>query len=507
MGSSAAGASHTPIGSPLQNPEGDIKGGAGMERQVYATPAPDAAAAKVQKAFAKITCSSGAFPGETTCAKSGHSFYGFAQANSGSEGHVEQPSPAADVSAESAPLHQQPAGAGMQTHVAAADASSGNNLKDSISDQGSLAAVSGVSFSQNHAANSIATDKPRPEPAGVARAVSLKGVAAADTARAFSRLRGRGSISSAAISAPVKAAAPAQPAPVAAQPPAPASKPAPPHSEPAAHGAEPAQPLAAGTLTASSPPDLRQMVSNEAGPDDSRLFDLWGQQDAGPSSSTGPGEQARAPEAPDPDKLLQSTEELLIDFFPERPAAGSNNTLASSSSQAIASNETAAAQRFGVEPAPDTGDTRATSSSGTPVPQSAFDQHLAEVGDAGERAEESAHSPRQAQEGEARMKLPHSRGDAKGASPRKRASLGRRLSGMLPGVKGKERARTPSAGKEVGLEIQWSRVQVCRALIACIKPAAHLGGHGGRMHFWDASACVACYASQTACSYRRGPCR
>lgn len=457
MGSSTAGASHNPTGSPLQNPEGEIMGSAGMERQVSATPATDAAAAEVRRAFPKITCTCGSSSGETPRAKSGHGAYNFAQANSGSEGHVEQPSPAADVPAESASLHQRPAGAGMQANVAAADTSSGNDQRDNVSDQGLHAAVSGVALSQNNAANSIAIEKPRPEPAGVARAVSLKGVAAADTARAFSHLRGRRSASSAAISAPVKATAPAESAPVAAQPPAPASKPEPLHSEPAAHGARPAQPLAAGTLAASSPPELRQIVSEEAEPDDSGLFDLWGQQDAGPSSSTGPGGQAGAPEASDPDKLLQSTEELLIDFFPERPAAGSSSTVASSSSQATAGNGTAAAQQFGVEPTADMGDTRATSSSGMPLPQSAFYHDLAEVGDAGQCAQESAHSPRQAQEGEARMKLPHSRGEVKGASPRKRASLGRRLSGMLPGVKGKERARTPSAGKEVGFEIQGSQ--------------------------------------------------
>ena len=53
-------------------------------------------------------------------------------------------------------------------------------------------------------------------------------------------------------------------------------------------------------------------------------------------------------------------------------------------------------------------------------------------------------------EAENTVELAQARADRKMPSPRpKRASLGRRLSGMLPGVKGKERAKAPSASKEV----------------------------------------------------------
>ena len=55
-----------------------------------------------------------------------------------------------------------------------------------------------------------------------------------------------------------------------------------------------------------------------------------------------------------------------------------------------------------------------------------------------------------AEEAENTVELAQARADRKAPSPRpKRASLGRRLSGMLPGVKGKERAKAPSASKEV----------------------------------------------------------
>ena len=54
-----------------------------------------------------------------------------------------------------------------------------------------------------------------------------------------------------------------------------------------------------------------------------------------------------------------------------------------------------------------------------------------------------------AEEAENTVELAQARANRKAPSPRpKRASLGRRLSGMLPGVKGKERAKAP-ASKEV----------------------------------------------------------
>ena len=401
-----------------------------LEGQTLVASAPGAAAAEVRRAFAKITSSSGSSSAGDVTFRSGSK-----GAEIGTPGHVQQPgSPA---SPDLLPL--EPGVAGKRAHTAAADSVISLTKAESQTASGAAQQnekpASQVSSDQDHdhfldqhgsAAAAIlpivqtlgelgssVREQPTPEQPALGRAMSLKGAAAADTARAFSHLRGR-----------------AGTFPVTAHPPGlPVSHPT------SLDGTSSTKAVLPGVAEADTGP-----TDTVSEPGSSFVMDLWGQQS---ESSTVRLEDYHSAEKP------------ILDLFPERsagqmgrPVNTAGGSLSDASSHAAAAVPSSLQRQLESSKDPEPLD-----SPGIAVPQSAFYQHTTERADVSTEALEVQQTPRQPSSNEVKsqVRLPHSRAESKLVSPRKRASLGRRLSGLLPGVKGKERMRAAPATKEVRL--------------------------------------------------------
>lgn len=420
-----------------------------MERQASAAPAPGAAAAEVRRAFAKITSSSGSSSVGTPVAKSNRDAYSFG-AQSSEAGRAEQPSSAAFPAPTSASQHkpvvprlQLPVaatGTGSSNHQAvsqfgqdrdAADAvqhsyessSQASSLTDRSSDQHALPGMPSdqKAMDADSSARQGSTQRPF-----LPRAVSLKGAAAADTARAFSRLRsrtGKLSVGSEQLCAP-------------------ASSPRPVTDEAAAAAAQSPSPDDSAVRQS-------QHASQQPEEADSQIAFMPQEQHAEASCSANAAGMSQW--LPDQvlNKLIQSTGEQAVDLWASPPAAqtGRPEDIASSS-RSSASTDAAEGWHTSSHMATVEEEAHISSRPSMFLPESAF---ATELEDRSESPRASLGSPRRSDEagGRSQVKLPHSRADGKGASPRKRATLGRRLSGIIPGIKGKERARASSASKEV----------------------------------------------------------
>ena len=402
-----------------------------LERQTSVAPAPGAAAAEVRKAFAKIVSSSGSSSAGNHSARSGSGAPGSTGAGTGTHGLAEQPGLLAFPALGSAEpeIFQQQAEsthsaknlprAESQPAASAAQESKKPALdvlsdQDHFSDQPDIAALADLPTVQNTGeADGSIREQQMPGQAAAGRAMSLKGAAAADTARAFSRLRGRAGTSAAAIySADI-----------------PASRPTSLEGKPATDAALPEE------------ADVPQIKPTErvSEPESSSTLDLWGQKAEG--SIVELEEEYQAAEMP------------ALDLFPERPAGQmgrpvqtAGTSLQDASSNAAAAEQPSIERESTMREAPEALDTP-----GMTVPQSAFYQAAPERTDVSVDESGLTQNSRQSRNNEAsgQMRLPHSRADLKLTSPRKRASIGRRLSGLLPGVKGKERMRAAPVTKEV----------------------------------------------------------
>ena len=390
-------------------------------------PAPGAAAAEVRKAFAKMVSSSGSSSAGNHSARSGSNSMGV---KSGTHGQAEQagllasPTLASvepDTSqeqAESANIVESLPQAESQPAASAAQESKQPGRcvfsdQENFSDQPEIAEIAYLPTVQNtREAESSVREQEMLGQAAAGRAMSLKGAAAADTARAFSRLRGRAGTSAAAVYPPSL----------------PASRPASLEGKPATDAALPEE----ADVLHTEPADR---VSEHGS---SFVLDLWGQH---AESSTAEVEEE-----------YQAAERPALDLFPERPAEqmgrpvqAAGTSLPDTSSNAAAAEHPSNQRESHIE-APE-----ALDSPGIPVPQSAFYQATPERTDVSVEESGATQVCRQPRNNEAnsQMRLPHSRADLRVTSPRKRATIGRRLSGLLPGVKGKERMRAAPVTKEV----------------------------------------------------------
>ncbi len=405
-----------------------------LERQNSVAPAPGAAAAEVRKAFAKMVSSSGSSSAGNHSARSGSGAPGSVGAQTGTHDQAAQPGVLASpplVSVEPEVSHQQAEAVHSalslpqaETQPAASAALESKEParhkfsdQEHFSDQPEIAALADLPTVQSTGeANSSIREQQMPGQAAAGRAMSLKGAAAADTARAFSRLRGRAGASAAALHPPNL----------------PASRPTSLEGKPATVAALPEE------------ADVHDITPTDrvSEPGSDFILDLWGQQ--AESSTVQVEEEYQAAETP------------AFDLFPERPAgqmgrpvqAAGTSLLDASSNAAAAehpSNQMESHMRVKQE-APE-----ALDSPGIAVPQSAFYQAAPERTDVSVDESGLTQASRQPRNNEAnsQMRLPHSRADLRVTSPRKRASIGRRLSGLLPGVKGKERMRAAPVTKEV----------------------------------------------------------
>lgn len=390
-----------------------------MERQVSAAPSPGAAAAEVRRAFAKIATSGGSSSANMSSARSGQGADVFV---STSAGHAEQPSHSLVKS-----VSQTVTPAARQESEPACQAAFQSEL---FAEQHTEKFLDSVDVQKEADADSSIREAQRQASTPLARAVSLKGAAAAHTAHAFSRLRGRASTSTAALQQPVpegnsQDSADSQSAAVAVQ-----SSDMGPHPE---HQQQ--QPEM----------NSKQSESSAGGV----VYDLWGQHSVSTSPASVIDLIQGLPE--------QDAAEPVIDLFRERPAGQLGRPIRTTGSgSSLSRSEAAALQPSSSQMAGASEDPEGPDSPDMPAPQSAFYHDTAERAEDGESAQGRIHSPMQTQGSETKSaaKWPLSRVDPKGLSPRKRATtLGRklsgRLSGMLPGVKGKERAKPPSPRQEV----------------------------------------------------------
>ena len=425
---------------------------------MFVAPTPGAAAAEVRRAFAKITSSSGSSSAGNVPSISGSVAPDCRGAKTGTPGHVQQPgSPASPdfVSLEPGVLREQEPTTAADSATALSKAESeaaasaaqenekparqGMSDQDHCSDQHESALPTILSTVQsNGKLVSSVRDPPMQEQPALGRAMSLKGAAAADTARAFSRLRRRAGTSAATTHPP-----------------------SPPASRPTS--------LDGKSATMAALPEIAGPEVGSTGrasePGSSFVMDLWGQQS---ESSTVGLEEYRLAEEP------------VLDLFPEcparqwgRPVNAAGRSLSEASSHTAAAVPPSSQRETGISEDPE-----ALDSPGISVPQSAFEHDTIEGADVSMEARGMQQTPRQPSGSEAKsqVRLPHSRADLKVVSPRKRASLGRRLSGLLPGVKGKERMRVAAATREVHLlELLF------RLLLACEMHADCYGRAPGRL--------------------------
>ena len=395
-----------------------------MERQTVA-PSPGAAAAEVRRAFAKITSSSGSSSTGYSTTRSGRIVAASMGAKTGKSGHAEQPASPVSPTIDTV----KPASLQEQALNEAADSASSLSRRDNQSaadaaeqdekltcqtplDQKHLSdqpQTTGTPIAQTiEEADSAIREQQMQDHALLGRAMSLKGAAAADTARAFSRLRGRNSYTVA---------------------------PGPPPSPPVSRHTSPDGKSTSDTAPAWDAEPFSGSTGRVSEPGDSFVVDLWGQQSESPS--IGPVQQ-------------QAAEEPFLDLFPESPARQAGKSREDTCNSPSDADNAAVAP----EQPSNHGKSHSSDDFGAPyrpsiaVPQSTFCHDTMEGPDASLNTSGVPPGQPGSSEAKEQVKLPGSR-EVKGASPRKRASLGRRLSGLLPGVKGKERMRTASVTKEV----------------------------------------------------------
>lgn len=406
-----------------------------LERQTSVAPAPGAAAAEVRKAFAKMISSSESSSAGNRSVRSGCSASGSMGAKTGTPGQAEQPgSPAspthgahvpdmfqgqARTAAADAAINlneaetQTPASAAQESKKLAHQASSD---QEHFSDQPDTAALAGLLTVQDIAKeDSSSKEQQMHGQVELGRAMSLKGAAAADTARAFSHLRGRAGAS---------AAVPCLPS-------LPASRPTSLDGKSAGSAAH------AGDTEPNE--GLTDRVSE---PESSFVLDLWGQQSD--TSTVWMDQHEAADNRP------------AMDLFPEPPAGRKGRPVKTAGTSLLAeTSNAAAAEQPSIQSertmSEDLEAPEALDNPGIAAPQSAFYRTHPEGADVSAHASGLTEISRQPRNNEAngQIRLPHSRVESRVTSPRKRASLGRRLSGLLPGVKGKERMRAAPATKEV----------------------------------------------------------
>ena len=406
-----------------------------LERQTSVVPAPGAAAAEVRKAFAKIGSSSESSSAGNRSVRSGCSASSFMGAKTGTPGQAKQPaSPASSTHGAHVPIiHQEqartagadeaitlnkvdtqtPASAAQDSKKPAHQASSDQEHSSDQPDTASLADLPTVGDIADE--DSSSKEQQMHEQAALGRAMSLKGAAAADTARAFSHLR---------VRAGASAAIPVLPSQRASCPTSPDGK----FTASSAH-------------TGDTEPNVG-LTDGVSEPESSFVLDLWGQQ---PETST-----------VWMDQHSPADNRPVMDLFPEppaermgRPVKPASTSLLEERSSAVAAEQPSIQRERTVSE--DNEAPEALDNPGIAVPQSAFHRATPERADVSLEASGMTETPRQPKNAEAhnQMRLPHSRVDSRVTSPRKRASLGRRLSGLLPGVKGKERMRAAPVTKEV----------------------------------------------------------
>ena len=413
-----------------QPPSGQpAEGGVSLERQASAAPAPGAAAAEVRRAFSQIMSSSGSSSADAPSGKPGRSAHGSLGAISDASGQTAGadtadaavgPSP---VDASVQPKEQQQSAVGnMQGDHAGGAISKAHELTcEAVSESHHLsdqqASRSRPSDQKTDVSSTAEVKAAQGQHMG--RAMSLKGAAAADTALAFSRLRSR------AGSLPVeqqpthsltsKSDEPTAAAAVAVGPPP--------------HSALQQQQQQLFRLTNRTP-----NLSNERHPADPRSAHAASQPCARPVPTS--QERTLTTEEQE-DSQAQAAHAAGMG----RPVHPQNSGQVSASSEPTSSRHSAG----GSQPQLQHGDGMLASGFG-------MEGRAIDIWDAGSVPQRSG-SPAErahAEEAENTVELAQARADRKVPSPRpKRASLGRRLSGMLPGVKGKERAKVPSASKEV----------------------------------------------------------
>ena len=410
-----------------------VEGSGSLERQPSAAPAPGTAAAEVRRAFSKIMSPSGSSTAEAPSGKPGRSVDCGLEAMLGASERAAGAS-AADAAVKSAPAdasvqhteqQQQQAPADMQGNHAGGPISKAHEpICETVSESHRLpdqhASRSRPSDQETDASNTAEVRAAQGQHMG--RAMSLKGAAAADTALAFSRLRRRGG------SLPVEQ----QPT----------------HSLTSESG----QPAAAAAVAVDPPPhSALQQQQQQA----EQLFRLTnGTSNLSNERHPADPGSAHAASQPCARSVPTSQERTLTTEGPEdsqaqaahaagmgRPVYSENSGQVSASCEPTSSRHSAE----GSQPQLQHGDGMLASGLG-------MEGRAIDIWDAGSVPQRSG-SPAEcahAEEAENTVELAQARADRKVPSPRpKRASLGRRLSGMLPGVKGKERAKAPSASKEL----------------------------------------------------------
>lgn len=416
---------HPPSGQPA---EGNVS----LERQASAAPAPGAAAAEVRRAFTKIISSSGSSSAEAPSSKPGRSAHGSLGATSDASGQTAGantadaavgPSPV-DASVQPAEQQQSAVGNMQGDHAGGAISKAHELICEAVSVSHHLsdqqASRSRPSDQKTDASSTAEVKAAQGQHMG--RAMSLKGAAAADTALAFSRLRSR------AGSLPVK------------------------HQPTHCLTSKSGQPTAAAAVAVDPPPhSALQQQQQQA----EQLFRLTNgtpnlsneRHPADPRSAHAASQPCARPVPTSQERTL-TTEEQEDSQAQAAHAAGMGRPVhPENSGQVSASCEPTSSRHSaeGSQPQLQHGDGMLASGFG-------MEGRAIDIWDAGSAPQRSG-SPAEcahAEEAENTVELAQARADRKVPSPRpKRASLGRRLSGMLPGVKGKERAKAPSASKEV----------------------------------------------------------
>ena len=415
---------------PLAEP---AEGSVSLERQASAAPAPGTAAAEVRRAFSKIMSSSRSSTAETPS----RSAYGCVGATGASEQAAEAsaadsaagPSPAA---ASLQPAEQQQH---TQAHMVGTEVShAGGEILET--QQPMCKAVSSSHRSpdqqaprsrpldQKTDASSTAAETAA-QGQRMGRAMSLKGAAAADTALAFSCLQSR------AGSSPVEQHLQPTPLP-ACNSGQPAAAAAPAVTSPAHSALQQRRQQAEVPLR----PNTGITTPSEEWPlADPRSAHAASQPCARPASSS----QELTPVTGEwEDSQAQASHAAGMG----RPVRALNSGQLSAGSQPTSSRHSEGRS----EPQVQHGD-------GMLRPGPSMEGRAIDIWDAGRNPQHSGSlgEHEHAEEAENTVELAQARADRKLPSPRKRASLGRRLSGMLPGVKGKERAKAPFANKEVCL--------------------------------------------------------